>query len=185
MPRTRYEIDRDEKVDEILAVAERQLLGGGFAALSMAAIARELGVAQNALYWYFPSRDHVFVAVLRKLVSEFPAQKPPRTQTVGERAVWVVNRIADFYPLVVSIYDRRSQVVAEFTREFEGLLRAMVIGLLSDHVPPDDVEVAADAFWAIVEGVLLRQLPRRRREAVVRFTLRQFIGETALKARHP
>ncbi len=186
MPKTRHDVDRDRKVREIVDAAQRQLLDGGFAALSMVAISRELGVAQNAIYWYFPSRDHLFVAVLRKLLSEFPAGKPPSSHSVSDRAVWIVNRIADLHPLVVAMHDRArtADIVAEFSHELEALLRDMVVRLLSPHVQPGEVDVAADAFWATVEGALLRQLPRRRREAVVRFTLRQFIGASGANAPH-
>ncbi len=76
MPKTRHAVDRDEKVEEILAIAERRLRDGGFEALSVAAIARELGVAQNAIYWYFPSKDHLFVAVLERMLQEIAARKP-------------------------------------------------------------------------------------------------------------
>jgi AcrR family transcriptional regulator len=187
MPRTRHDVDRHDKVEEIVGVARRQLAEGGYASLSMIAVARELGVAQNAIYWYFPSRDHLFVAVLRKLVSEFPSRKPPARHTVSDRAVWIVNRIADVHPLLVAMRERASAapVVEEFSDELEALLRSMVVGLVSPYVPARDVDVAVDAFWAAVEGALLRQLSRKRREAVVRFTLRQFLGDAAADTLHP
>ena len=47
MPRTRHDIDRDRKVEEILGVAESQLLAGGYGSLSMVGVARELGVAHS------------------------------------------------------------------------------------------------------------------------------------------
>lgn len=186
MPRTRYEMGRDAKIKEILALARRRLLEGGYAALSVKAIARELGLAQNAVYWYFPSRDHLFIAVLRDLVSEFPTRRAPGTQTLGERAVWFVNRIADFHPLAVDMYERArsAEVVADFSSELEASLRGVVVRLVAPHFPADEVEVAADSFWATIEGVLLRRLPRRRREAVVRFAMRQLVGEEALAQPH-
>jgi len=52
-------------MDEILALAQARLREGGYEALSVAALARELGLAQNAIYWYFPSKDHLFVATNR------------------------------------------------------------------------------------------------------------------------
>ena len=52
MPATRHEVDRKDKVIEITAAAERQLLDGGYGSLSLASIARELGLAQNSIYWY-------------------------------------------------------------------------------------------------------------------------------------
>lgn len=65
MPLARTGVDREAKLEEILAAAERRLVAGGYAHMSVAAIARELGLVQNSIYWYFPSKDHLFVAVLR------------------------------------------------------------------------------------------------------------------------
>src|SRR5947209_195528 len=69
MPRTRRDLEREAKIDEVLEVAEDQLLAGGFESLSVAGVARELGIAQNAVYWYFPSRDHLFVATLERILA--------------------------------------------------------------------------------------------------------------------
>src|SRR2546428_3966186 len=65
MPRTRSKIDRDTKISQILEAAEQRLRKGSYEALSMAGISRDLGVAQNAIYWYFPSKDHLLVATLK------------------------------------------------------------------------------------------------------------------------
>ena len=77
MPRNRPNIDRDDKIGEIVDVAARQLADGGLAALSVAAIGRELGLAHNAIRWYFPSRDDLVVAAVRRLLEQVVAEKPP------------------------------------------------------------------------------------------------------------
>src|SRR5437660_9391511 len=92
MPRTRPAESRDEKMDEILAVAERRLRQGGYEALSVAAIARELGVAQNAIYWYFPSKDHLFVAGLERILQVIAARKPSRSRSTIERVLWFTDQ---------------------------------------------------------------------------------------------
>src|SRR4051795_4275521 len=92
MPRTRRAVSRDEKVEEILAVAERRLREGGYEALSVAAIARELGLAQNAIYWYFPSKDHLFVAALERMLGEIAARKPSRAVGEVERILWFTDQ---------------------------------------------------------------------------------------------
>jgi len=185
VPKTRLDLDRTEKIDEIVDAARAQLVEGGYDALSMVRIAQEVGVARNAIYWYFPTRDHLFVAVLRRLVEEASARKPPSRQSVSDRAVWLVNVLADVHPLLVTMRERAraSEVVAEFRDQLESLLRGMLTAFMSPHV--DDVRVAVDAFWATVEGALLRQLPKRLRDAVVRFTLKSFVGEAAANAPHP
>ena len=178
MPRTRHDVARDEKVDEIVDAAKRQLFDGGFAALSMAGVARELGVAQNAIYWYFPTRDHLFVAVLRQLMAEIGTQKGPASTDVFNRAVWFVDRVADVHPLLVTVRERShaSEVVADLEREIDTLVRGMVAHALGDHIPKPDVRLATESFLATIEGALLRQLPRNLRAEVVIYTLARLSG---------
>ncbi len=176
MPKTRRDQDRDHKTAEILDSAERQLLAGGYPGLSMIGTARELGVAQNAIYWYFPTKDHLFVAVLRRLLVRVMARKPPAARGLVDQAVWIVDRLAEFHGLGVAVHERAkaSPVVAEFDEEFQGMLRTMLVGALRPHVKVGELEVAASAFLSTVEGALLRRVPRQERQAIVRFSLERF-----------
>jgi AcrR family transcriptional regulator len=54
---TRRERNRERTLAEIKAIALRQIAEGGFAALSLNAIAKEMGVSGPALYRYFAARD--------------------------------------------------------------------------------------------------------------------------------
>ncbi|MFG2576372.1 TetR/AcrR family transcriptional regulator [Streptomyces sp. NPDC048481] len=64
-PRTARERARIEFTAEIKAVARRQLAESGAAALSLRAVARELGLASaSALYRYFPGRDALLTALV-------------------------------------------------------------------------------------------------------------------------
>ena len=49
---------------DIVAEARRQLAAEGAAALSLRAVARELGMASSAVYRYFPSRDDLLTALI-------------------------------------------------------------------------------------------------------------------------
>ena len=63
-PRTARERVRRELTDEIKAVALAQLAASGGAALSLRAIAREMGMASSALFRYFPNRDALLTALI-------------------------------------------------------------------------------------------------------------------------
>ena len=63
-PRTARERARSELTSEIKAVALAQLASGGGAALSLRAIAREMGMASSALFRYFRSRDALLTALI-------------------------------------------------------------------------------------------------------------------------
>ena len=55
---------RAELTDEIKAVARRHLADRGSAALSLRAVAREVGMVSSAVYRYFPSRDELLTALI-------------------------------------------------------------------------------------------------------------------------
>ncbi|MEQ7126741.1 TetR/AcrR family transcriptional regulator [Actinopolymorpha sp. B11F2] len=62
--RTARERARSELTREIKDEARRQLATHGAEALSLRAVARELGVVSSALYRYFPSRDDLLTALI-------------------------------------------------------------------------------------------------------------------------
>jgi AcrR family transcriptional regulator len=64
VPTTARERVRAELTAEITDAARRQLAGVGAAALSLRAVARELGMASSALYRYFPSRDDLLTRLI-------------------------------------------------------------------------------------------------------------------------
>jgi AcrR family transcriptional regulator len=55
---------RAELTREIAEAARRHLASDGAAALSLRAVARELGMASSAVYRYFPSRDDLLTALI-------------------------------------------------------------------------------------------------------------------------
>ena len=63
-PRNARERVRRELTSEIKATALAQLAAGGGAALSLRAIARELGMASSALFRYFHNRDALLTAMI-------------------------------------------------------------------------------------------------------------------------
>ena len=63
-PKTARARVRAELTREIKDVARRQLAESGAAALSLRAVARELGMVSSAVYRYFPSRDELLTALI-------------------------------------------------------------------------------------------------------------------------
>ncbi len=63
MPTARERV-RAELTAEITDAARRQLAEVGAAALSLRAVARELGMASSAVYRYFPSRDDLLTRLI-------------------------------------------------------------------------------------------------------------------------
>ena len=180
MPRTRRDVDREAKVDEILNVAERQLLEGGVDGLSVAGVARELGVAQNAVYWYFPSRDELFVAALERILRHAltTGKKPVHDSDPAVMALWFVDRLGQFQWLLAAVHDRArvSPVVARLRDRLRTELRDMLSGALDSAAQTGERDLIADAFVAAAEGMLVQGLDRKSRTRLLRFTLDKLLG---------
>jgi TetR/AcrR family transcriptional regulator, cholesterol catabolism regulator len=176
--RTRSELERDAKVSEIVEAAERRLREGGYEALSVAAIARELGLAQNAIYWYFPSKDHLFVAALEGMLQKIAARKPKHEEAGPvERILWFTDQFQALSDLRAAMSDRArdSGVVADFVERLDALLSRMLSNALSGHVHADELPVAIETFRATVEGTFVKGLNKRARREVLTFALERLM----------
>ncbi|MDX6601331.1 MAG: TetR/AcrR family transcriptional regulator, multidrug resistance operon repressor [Solirubrobacterales bacterium] len=175
MPKTRPAESRDRKMSEILAAAERRLRSGGYEALSVAALARELGLAQNAIYWYFPSKDELFVATLNRMLEKIAARKPAKQVGELERILWFTDQFQVVSSMRGAINDRArgSAAVAEFAERLDALLSRMLANVLRDYVPADELPVAVEAFRATVDGAFVKGLDKRDRRKLLAFTLKR------------
>jgi TetR/AcrR family transcriptional regulator, cholesterol catabolism regulator len=144
----------------------------------VAAIARELGLAQNAIYWYFPPKDHLFVAALERMLREIAARKPSRDVGEVERILWFTDQFRGLSDLRGAMNERArsSQVVADFVQELDALLSRMLSNALRGHVPAEELPVAVEAFRATVEGTFVRGLDRRARRKVLTFALERLMS---------
>lgn len=170
MPRTRPDLDRDDKVAAIVDGARRRLVDGGYESLSIVALARDLGLAQAAIYWYFPTKDHVFVAALDRILHGILSRKP-RTGEELTRVLWFADRLHDFQDLRVSMRDRArtSEVVAEYDRDVTAFLRVLLVGACATDVQASMLDDTVDAVMALCDGVLLRDVTKARRHQLIRF----------------
>jgi AcrR family transcriptional regulator len=179
MPRTRPELNREEKLAEILTAAERRLLSGGFDALSMAGVARDLGLAQNAIYWYFPSRADLFVAVLRRILEGIAARKPRGSTDVVARVLWFTDQFAPLYELQPAMQAQASEsaVVADFLCDLENLFARMLSNVFRGRVPDDELAAAIDSFRTTVAGAYATRLPRSRRRKLLAYSLHRLLDD--------
>lgn len=173
MPKTRADAPRDAKAAQIVEAAERRLRADGFDGFSVAALARELGVAQNTIYWYFPTKDHLFVAALQRIFAGIVQSKRAQNLTLADEIVWFVDRLADICRLRNAMVERarNSPVVAEFAEQFQAALRLMLGNALRPHVAGEQLEDVVHAFSATVEGLLVQGTDPQTRRRVVALTL--------------
>ena len=178
VPRTRTEVEREAKVEEIVDAAARRLRDGGYEALSVAGIARELGIAQNAVYWYFASKDHLFVAALERMLLDIHARKPPPDRALEKKVLFFVEQLAGMADVRAAMQERarKSEVVAAFTQALDSLWRQMLTNVLRGKVPDDELDEAAATLLATLQGALLAEHTPAERRRIVRFALRKLVG---------
>ena len=179
MPRNRHHLDRDDKVAAILAGGERRLRTDGVADFSVAALARDLGVAGNAIYWYFPTRDDLLVATVEHLLRGIVARKPPASGDLAARVLWFVEQLDALEHIRVGLSERArtSSIVADFLARLDAQGRGMLRNVLVGHVPERDLELAAQTLLATIDGLRLHALTRTERRRIVRYALGRVTGE--------
>lgn len=178
------------KRDQILRGARRVFLRDGFAATSTDAIAAEAGVSKRTLYAYYPSKEHLFVDVLRELTIENPqtralesiegmspkngeelrrdllelARKIVATMMQPDYLALLRTTIADIhrFPQLAGLF--RATVPERALRSFAALIeRTRERGIVGKNV---DGEVAARMFvgplftYAVLGGLLAEGPPR-------------------------
>jgi AcrR family transcriptional regulator len=163
VPRNRQDVERDTKVADIRRVAVETLRSGGWPALSHTAVAKQLGLARTAIYWYFPTKDDLFVAAAADIYAQ-DLGSPPDSDDVGTRLRWAVERLTDLQPLTHALHERarHSEVAAGLEAALLGGLCDRLRTLLQPHVPEDRLDRVATAVVVFVEGLLVQ--PRTTEE---------------------
>ena len=85
VPRTARDLARAEITRSIQETARRHLAEVGPAALSLRAIARDVGMVSSAVYRYFPSRDELLTALIVEAYDELGAATEAADAAVRRR----------------------------------------------------------------------------------------------------
>ena len=186
MPKNRHTRPREEKTSEIVTIAQRLFLEKGYDGTTMAAIAREAGVATNVVHWYFATKDELFVAALdslqskgleelldRRFAETIPGEEKKQLGKLLTELIW---RLADMDGLIATVHERshRSPVVAEFhdqahRRYAEYLGRAVA----RCDVPEVEQALVAEALLTAFEGLVMHRASKARSQRMVTFLVQR------------
>jgi AcrR family transcriptional regulator len=188
MARNRPEKTREEKSSEIVGVAQRLFLARGYEATTMAAVAREAGVASNVVHWYFATKDELFVAVLDAFQSADLEEARDRLSrpaggrdaaALGEVLTEFVRRRLDRYGLIATLHERshHSPAMAAFharahRRYAEHLGRAIDRFAL----PAGERRLVVDALIGAVEGLVMHRASKREAERMMTFLAERLVS---------
>ena len=189
MARNRPDRTREEKSSEILAIAQRLFLARGYEATTMAAVAREAGIATNVVHWYFPSKDELFVSALEALQSEdlgkaqerfsrsVPGQEGKHLAAVLTDFVW---RRLDRYGLIATLHERshHSPVMAEFHerahRRYADHLERAVDRFA---MPAAERKLVVEALISAVEGLVMHRASKREARRMMGFLAKRLVTD--------
>ncbi len=179
MPATRPHLDRDLKRKQILDAADDLFLRDGYESTAMAAVARGAGVANNAVYWYFPSKDDLLAAVLMRRQERALAQLAgPETGAFEERLLAMLAQLDQVANLTAAVHERArySETVAEMHERFHRAADELLQSMFRDAgLDNDEATRAAKVMMGLVEGIHLHDRDRgpEARNQLVLWTLRR------------
>ncbi|GAA2166358.1 TetR/AcrR family transcriptional regulator [Actinomadura napierensis] len=178
MPRNRQDVDRDAKVAEIRRTAVSILRDGGPSALSHSAVAKRLGLARTAIYWYFPTKDDLFVAALADVYAQ-DLSTPPEDDHVMTRLRWAVESLTALQPLTHAMHERakHSPAAADLEAGFQEAMTSRLRALLAPHVEPDRLDLVTATIVVFVEGLLVQARSAQERQDLLRFLVAELVGE--------
>lgn|SRR5437764_11917375 len=164
MPATRPELPRDIKRGEILDAADTLLVRDGYDNTTMAEVARAARVANNSVYWYFPSKDDLLAAVLRRRQERVLAELADlATSSLEERVLGLLAELDHVANLTAAVHGRASHnvAVAEMHEAFHAAAeRYLGSGFRDAGLGQQEATSAAAAIMAMVEGIHLHERDR-------------------------
>lgn len=179
MPRKRTEFDRAEKVEQILDRAATLLREGGYDELSINRVACDIGVARAAVYWYFPSRDELFVAACARVFAAAFAD-PPAGADHRRRIEWGIARFADVYGIYAALLERAPVAPAahDLLDTVQRDICARLEQILAPRIPQDRLHDTVETLVIFIEGLLGRRLPAAQRNRHLSFALDRLLDAT-------
>lgn len=176
MPRNRRAVPKEQRLDAIIDVARARFTEHRYKETSIADIAADVGVAPGAIHWYFPAKDDLFAAALRRITDDARAQLGKATD--GDPEATLVAFLAAAEPhryLHVDAHDRlaESDAVAGVHDDLHAWLDGLLLAAIRRRLPRHrDVELVADTAHVLFEGLLGSTLRRDRpMEEVMRFVI--------------
>jgi AcrR family transcriptional regulator len=154
-------VPKEQKRDELIAVAAELFVAEGYEAASVNRIARAAGVTPNTLYWYFRDKDELLVATAEVYLQALLAEHGSRAdQPLAEQLAWIVETLIPIRHLVVTVHSRLtlSTAIAEWHSRFHDTVEELFERQLPGEIPPSAraQEVAAATFS--LEGAVIHDL---------------------------
>jgi AcrR family transcriptional regulator len=145
-PRSRADVLRDFRTDQILDAATVVFGKLGYAEASIERIAEEAGVARSTVYVYFPNKD----LLLNQCLARHRIVLGARVRAAVEAATGFEARLGAFFTAVLGYVGN----VSEFFRALMGVRGVdPFFGVGSGDVPTPELETLRAEFTALLQRV--------------------------------
>jgi len=185
-------IPREERLESVVAAARSRFETLGYKGTSIGDVARDVGVNTGSIHWYFPSKDDLFAAVLRRIVEESRAAVEADLASHGDPMGALTRFLASeerHRGLHVDAHDRlaESSAVAEVHDELHAWLDGLLLAVVRPRLGGSGHDgLIADTAHVVFEG-LLGSTTRRDRpfEDIVQFLVDMLVAAASRTARTP
>jgi len=160
---------REETIEKILEAAEGVFARKGMAA-KMSDVAAAAGVSQGLAYHYFPSKESIFVALVRKLdrpedelrtaVRKIPGTPLERLTQITSAMIERRRRFPEFYQFMSRAMEEDSlpkdlrERLHTLSRLMRNTLRELIVeGQATGEISQDDPNKLAHALLACLDGL--------------------------------
>jgi TetR/AcrR family transcriptional repressor of mexJK operon len=144
------------KREQMLAGAQRVFLREGFAAVSTDRLAQEAGVSKRTLYAYYPSKEELFVQVLRRLTIE-----QPETNVLAFIQKEEPSTLQELHSSLVTLAEKI--IAVTMNTEYLALMRTIIA---DSHRFPQLVEVIHSTIPELALKEIANMLQRARDKGI-------------------
>jgi TetR/AcrR family transcriptional repressor of mexJK operon len=129
--------EQDLKREMILEAALKRFSRYGLAKTTMGEIARDLDMSKGSLYYYFPDKDRIYVAVIERMVARCFAdvsgflEGPVTVQQVMDRYLELKERTLQEYHFLFGIHEWVREKPGSLMRQVSELVQRSEVCFLS------------------------------------------------------
>lgn len=158
---------QDEKIGQIRYAAYRCFRSRGYHATTVDAICREAGVSKGAFYWYFKSKQEVFLAILEAWAAEVEEELAKQFQdavkdtdpitAITAALEMEARRERTIFPVWLDFlaHSQREPEIRKATADFHHRIRKAVAEILSPFLQPRFDPAACQTIAGVVVGSFL------------------------------
>lgn len=172
-----YDQMKDERREKILSAALRVLSRRGLAATRIGDIAAEAGASHGLVYYYFKSKEEIFIELVRR-ASEISSQSIlqidqiplPPLERISQMAHLIFDSITSyddsaFYFLLMlqasvsdAIPEEARKLLGENNVPLEVMTRLITAGQADGSIREGDPIQLALIFWAAIDGMAIYKI---------------------------